>query len=66
MVRKSYGDFWADEIRFVAKALVGEENFYDISPNKSNNYCCGGGGGALQAPYKRKSVWPTVKLKMNR
>jgi Fe-S oxidoreductase len=28
---------------------VGEENFIDMTPNKSNNYCCGGGGGFLQA-----------------
>ncbi len=52
IVRKSYGEFWAEELRFVAKTLVGEDNFIDIYPNKLNNYCCGGGGGALQAPYK--------------
>ncbi len=32
--------------------MVGEENFVDIAPNKSNNFCCGGGGGFLQAGYK--------------
>jgi Fe-S oxidoreductase len=31
--------------------VVGEENFVDMAPNRSNNYCCGGGGGALQAGY---------------
>ncbi|MCP4123571.1 MAG: (Fe-S)-binding protein [Bacteroidetes bacterium] len=49
IVRKAYGDSIADDLRFVAKALVGEENFIDMQPNRSANYCCGGGGGFLQA-----------------
>jgi len=31
--------------------VVGKENFIDMTPNKSNNYCCGGGGGFLQSGY---------------
>ena len=31
--------------------MVGEENFIEMYPNKSNNYCCGGGGGFLQSGY---------------
>jgi Fe-S oxidoreductase len=50
-VRKGFGDMAADELRFVIKKVVGEENFIDTWPNKSNNYCCGGGGGSLQAGY---------------
>ncbi len=49
LVRKSYGDPVADDLRFVVKAVVGEENFIDMWPRKSNNYCCGGGGGFLQS-----------------
>lgn len=49
IVRKAYGDSIADDLRFVAKALVGEDNFIDMQPNRSANYCCGGGGGFLQA-----------------
>lgn len=49
LVRKSLGDPIADDLRFAVKAVVGEENFVDMHPNKSNNYCCGGGGGFLQA-----------------
>jgi Fe-S oxidoreductase len=49
LVRKSYGDEVADEMRFVVKSVVGEENFVDMQPNRSNNFCCGGGGGFLQA-----------------
>ena len=41
----------ADELRFVVKSVVGEDNFVDMVPNKSNNYCCGGGGGFLQNQY---------------
>lgn len=41
----------AEDLREVVKAVVGEENFVDMSPNMSNNYCCGGGGGFLQSGY---------------
>lgn len=50
-VRKGYGDEYADDLRFVVKSCVGEENFVDMIPNKSNNYCCGGGGGYLQSGF---------------
>lgn len=50
-VRKSFGDELADDLRFVTKAIVGEENFVDMYPNKSNNFCCGGGGGYLQSGF---------------
>jgi len=41
----------------VVKAVVGEENFIDMTPNRSNNYCCGGGGGFLQngLPEQRRA-----------
>lgn len=41
----------AEDLRFVVKSVVGEENFVEMHPNKSNNYCCGGGGGYLQSGY---------------
>ncbi len=49
IVRKAYGESIAEDMRFVTKSLVGEENFIDMQPNRSANYCCGGGGGFLQA-----------------
>jgi Fe-S oxidoreductase len=49
LVRKSFGDPVAEELRYVVKKVVGEENFIDMAPNMSNNYCCGGGGGFLQS-----------------
>lgn len=49
LVRKSLGDPVAEDMRYVVKAVVGEENFVDMTPNRSNNYCCGGGGGFLQS-----------------
>ena len=52
IVRKSYGDPIADDLRFVVKSVVGEENFIDMVPNRSDNYCCGGGGGFLQSGFK--------------
>jgi len=52
LIRKSLGDPVAEDLRFVVRTVVGAENFVELYPNKSNNFCCGGGGGALQAPYK--------------
>jgi Fe-S oxidoreductase len=52
IVRKSFGDPIAEDLRFVVKSVVGEENFIEMHPNRSNNYCCGGGGGFLQSGYK--------------
>jgi Fe-S oxidoreductase len=49
IVRKAYGESVADDMRYVARKLVGEDNFVDMQPNRSANYCCGGGGGFLQA-----------------
>ena len=54
--RKSLRDHFADDLRYVVKKVVGEENFVDIYPNKTNNFCCGGGGGTLQAPYKEERL----------
>jgi Fe-S oxidoreductase len=56
IVRKSYGDPIAEDLRFVVKAVVGEENFIDMQPNRSNNYCCGGGGGFLQSGFKAQRL----------
>ena len=53
-VRKSFGDPLAEDLRFVVKACIGEENFIEIHPNRSNNYCCGGGGGFLQSGYREE------------
>jgi len=50
-VRKTYGDPVAEDLRFVVTSVVGEENFVDMWPNRSNNYCCGGGGGYLQSGF---------------
>ncbi len=52
MVRKSLGDPVAEDLRFVVKSVVGEENFVDMYPNRSNNFCCGGGGGFLQSGFQ--------------
>ena len=50
-MRKSLGDPIAEDLRFVTKTVVGEENFVDMTPNRSNNFCCGGGGGFLQSGF---------------
>jgi len=36
--------------------VVGKENFVDMYPNKSNNFCCGGGGGFLQSGFKEERL----------
>ena len=54
----------ADDLRYVVKSVVGEENFIDMTPNKSNNYCCGGGGGFLQSGYpEARREYGSLKLK---
>lgn len=50
-IRKSFGDALAEDLRFVVISCIGEENFIDMVPNRSNNYCCGGGGGYLQSGF---------------
>ena len=52
LVRKSLGDPVAEDLRFVVRSVVGEENYIDMYPNRSNNFCCGGGGGFLQSGYQ--------------
>mgnify|MGYP001824571455 FL=1 len=56
LVRKSLGDPIAEDLSFIVKSIVGEENFIDMAPNRSNNFCCGGGGGFLQSglPEERR------------
>ncbi len=54
LVRKSMGDSVAEDLRFVVRAVVGEENFTDMTPGMSDNYCCGGGGGSLQSGYVKE------------
>jgi len=51
VIRKGFGESLAEDLRFVVKSVVGEENFIDMEPNRSNNYCCGGGSGSLQAGF---------------
>ncbi|WP_144019130.1 (Fe-S)-binding protein [Paucidesulfovibrio gracilis] len=51
-VRKSQGTAFADDLRYVVRRCVGDDNFVDMVPNGVNNYCCGGGGGFLQSGYK--------------
>ncbi len=63
LVRKSYGDFIANELRFVVKQAVGEQNFIDMIPNRSNNYCCGGGGGAMKTDFVEERLnYGKIKL----
>ncbi len=57
LVRKGFGDPFADDLRFVTAACVGAENFIDTYPAKSNNYCCGGGGGFLQNGYRDERLY---------
>ena len=65
-IRKSFGDAQADKMRDVVKACVGAENFEDMSPDKSKNFCCGGGGGYLQSGYTMKPASNSEKSSMIR
>lgn len=62
-VRKTWGQRMADDMRFVIKTVVGEENFIDMIPSGVNNYCCGGGGGALQGGFpEQRRAFGKVKF----
>ncbi|EPR43507.1 protein of unknown function DUF224 cysteine-rich region domain protein [Desulfovibrio sp. X2] len=62
-MRKSLGDPIAEDLRFVVRSVVGEENFVDMYPNRSNNFCCGGGGGFLQSGYtEARHAYGRIKL----
>jgi Fe-S oxidoreductase len=61
--RKSGSDAIVDDLRFVLKTAVGEENVIEMIPNRSNNYCCGGGGGALQGGFTdQRQAYGRVKF----
>jgi Fe-S oxidoreductase len=63
IVRKTWRQQAADDLRFVVKTIVGEENFIDMVPNGINNYCCGGGGGALQAGFtEQRRAYGKIKF----
>ncbi len=48
----------------MVRSVVGEENFIEMYPNRSNNYCCGGGGGFLQSGYNEaRREYGTLKLR---
>jgi Fe-S oxidoreductase len=50
-------------MRYVLKKVVGEENFVEMHPNRSNNYCCGGGGGSLQSGFvNERRAYGQLKL----
>jgi len=59
----SRGGAMAQDLRFVLKQVVGEDNFVDMTPNLSNNFCCGGGGGSLQSGLNNeRHTYGNVKL----
>lgn len=63
IVRKTWRQAMADDLRFVVKTIVGEENFVEMVPSGINNYCCGGGGGALQAGYtEQRRAYGRIKF----
>ena len=61
IVRKTYGGPIAEDLRFATKTVVGEENFIEMHPNRSNINCCGGGGGFLQSGFKGSGgIWSVI------
>ena len=52
LLRKSFGDPVAEDLRYVVRSVVGEENFIDMHPNRSNNFCCGGAVGSCSRVFR--------------
>lgn len=51
---RTFGHGYYEEPRWVTQQCC--ENFVDMYPNRSNNFCCGAGGGAWASPYNEERI----------
>ena len=54
-LERNFGYGYYDEPRWIIDQCVDE--FVEMQPNRSQNYCCGAGGGNWPAPYEDDSAW---------
>ena len=54
-LERHFGHGYFDEPRWILGQCV--DDFVDMEPNRSNNYCCGAGGGNWPGPYEDDSAW---------
>lgn len=54
-LERNFGYGYFDEPRWIIQQCVDE--FVEMEPTKTNNYCCGAGGGNWPMPYEEDSAW---------
>ena len=54
-LEKHFGKAYYEEPRFIVRQCV--DDFVDMIPNRSNNYCCGAGGGLWPMPFEAQSAY---------
>lgn len=51
-----FGKAFFEEPRWILKQCVEEDQFVDMIPNRTNNFCCGAGGGNWPMPFEKQSA----------
>jgi Fe-S oxidoreductase len=54
-LERHFGHGYYDEPRWIIEQCVDE--FVDMLPSRSNNYCCGAGGGMWPGPYEDEAAY---------
>ncbi len=54
-LERNFGHGYYDEPRWIIRQCV--DDFVEMVPNRSNNYCCGAGGGNWPLPYDDDAAW---------
>lgn len=54
-LEKHFGKAYYEEPRWIIQQCV--DDFVDMIPNRSNNYCCGAGGGNWPMPFEDQSAY---------
>ena len=54
-LERNFGKGYYDEPRFILSQCV--DDFVELEPTRSNNFCCGAGGGNWPMPYEKESAY---------
>lgn len=54
-LERNFGKGYYEEPRWIIQQCV--DQFVDMEPNRSGNYCCGAGGGNWPMPFEKESAY---------